>query len=317
MQGLLALGGGLCFLLVWFGFTWRPQAQASGSRETDTRPGQYRLRELRGIGSSFAGGVEEVADWLQGRSGGVNDQYRALLKQANWYWAPGEAELPGSRPRFWNLETLWAAKVLYAALFALGGVVLVGAIAFLLEWPFWIAIVAGGITGLVGFFDPDTELREAAERRRRQIILEMGYKVPELRAYVRSGRTFVSALRYLTSRPGGPFVKELYRVLRIYDITTDLERGLAAAKERNATCESMVNLCGDLMAAIAEGGEVGKVLETHAEAAQHEQQRMLRQQGQDNTQQMSYVVTATTLIVVFLLIGAPALWNVVVSLAGS
>jgi len=174
--------------------------------------------------------------------------------------------------------------------------------------------VVAAVAGVVGFIDPDRELADAAETRRRQIILEMGYKVPELRVYVRSGGSFANALRFLTDRPGGPFVRELYRVLQVYDITADLERGIKTVMEHNQECEPLMNLGGDLLAVLVEGGEIGVVLEAHADAAQHEQRRLLRQQGQDNSQQMSYVVAATTLIVIFLLVAGPALWTVVTTL---
>jgi Flp pilus assembly protein TadB len=319
MEVLLAIIGGLSFLFIWAGLT-RPRSAVQPQKLE--RPEQLRLRELRSGGAGlFAGAVEELAAWFQGRPGApgwrgaLNTRYLRLLRQADWYWAPGEAGPPTATARFWNLETVWASKLLTAVLFALGGLLLAGAAAAVLHWS-PIVLVLGAAVGVIGFFDPDSELSDAAERRRRQIVLEMGYKVPELRVYVRSGRTFVSALRYLTSRPGGPFVKELYRVLQVYDITADLGRGLAAAIERNQLCEPLANLCGDLMAVVSEGGELGPVLEAHADAAQHEQRRQLRQQGQDNTQQMSYVVSATTLLVIFLLIGSPALWIVVTSLGG-
>jgi Flp pilus assembly protein TadB len=210
---------------------------------------------------------------------------------------------------------MWAAKVFRGLVLGLGGVLFLGLLSVAVHLP-PISASLGLLAGVAGFFDPDAQVAEAADRRRRQIVLEMGYKVPELRVYVRSGRTFVSALRYITSRPGGPFVKELHRALVVHDITADLERGLRAVMEHNRLCEPLVNLCADLLAVLTEGGELAPVLETHAAAAQHEQRRLLRQQGQENTQQMTYVVAFTTLIVMFLLIAGPALWTVVVSLGG-
>jgi len=284
--------------------------------------GQAHPSQLRGGTGFLTGAVEDLAAWFRGRGaedttwrGGLNERYLLLLKQADWYWAPGEPAPPTPDAPFWNLETLWTTKLLHAGLFGLGGLVLAGAAVAVFHAPPLLALL-GLALGPVGFFDPDGELSEAAEKRKRQIVLEMGYKVPELRVYVRSGRTFVSALRYLTARPGGPFVKELHRALQVYDITADLERGLRVVMERNLLCEPLVNLCGDLMAVLAEGGELGVVLEAHTDTAQHEQQRLLRQQGQDNTQQMTYVVSATTLVVIFLLIGGPALWTVMVNLGG-
>jgi hypothetical protein len=316
MAYVLALLGAISFLLIWAGLT-RPKPVTRAQERT--RPAQYRL-----AGPGFlTTAASDLAAWLRGQRtdeaegwrAGVNDRYVRLLKQADWYWGPGETAPPTEEAPFWNLETLWAAKVLHAGLFALGGVVLGAAAAIVFHAPPALALL-GLLAGVAGFFDPDSELAEAAQKRRRQIVLEMGYKVPEMRAYVRSGRTFVSALRYLTSRPGGPFVKELYRALQVYDVTGDRERGLQMVMERNRMCEPLSNLCGDLMAVLSEGGEVGVVLEAHAEAAQHEQRRLLRQQGQDNTQQMTYVVSATTLVVIFVLIGGPALWTVVISLGG-
>lgn len=316
MEVILGFLAGLCFLAVFGAFTLPRTRLVRAQKEERIIPEQMQLREARGLGfltPTLAG----IADVLQGREGaeGINGRYLALLRQADWFWGPGEAAPPNPDAPFWNLETMWAAKVFRGILFALGGLVLVGAALAVFHGPLWMALL-GLLLGLVGFFDPDQEVAQAAEKRRRQIILEMGYKVPELRVYVRSGRTFISALRYLTSRPGGPFVKELYRALQVYDITADLGRGLKAVMEHNRLCEPLVNFCADLLAVLAEGGELGPVLEAHAETAQHEQRRLLRQQGQDNTQAMGYVVSATTLIVIFLLVGGPALWTVVTNLAG-
>jgi len=320
MEYILALVGALSFLLFWAGLT-RPRPISRPQAKRDER---YRLRELSGAGF-LAVAVEDLAAWFRGRrtedgryralQGGLNRRYLERLKQADWYWAPGEAETPTPEAPFWNLETVWAAKVLHGILFGLGGLALGGLLSLFYDWSAVVALVVALLAALVGFFDPDRELAEAAQERRNQIVLEMGYKVPELRVYVQSGRTFVSALRYLTDRPGGPFVRELYRALRIYTSTRgDMERGLRAVLERNRSCELLVNLCGDLLAVLEEGGEIGDVLEAHAEAALHAQRRQLRQQGQDNTQQMSYVVSATTLLVMFLLVGGPALWTVVTTL---
>jgi hypothetical protein len=277
MEYVLALVGGLSFALIWIGLT-RPTRTITRPQAVRDQSEQARLRSLRGGRlSSFAPLVEEVGGWLRGRGvedptwrGGINARYLWMLKQANWYWAPGEATLPDPKARFWNLQTLWAAKVLAALLFALSGVALTGTAAMVFGWRPGLAL-CGVSAGVIGFFDPDSELNEVAENRRRQITLEMGYKVPELRVYVRSGRTFAAALRYLTARPGGPFVQELYRVLEIYDITADVGRGLAVVMERNRLCEPLFNLCGDLMAVVKEGGELGPVLEAHTDTAQHEQ----------------------------------------------
>jgi hypothetical protein len=316
MDMLLAFLGGLSIFLIWTALT-QPKHAMPRPQGQEEAVIQYRLPELRGgLLGPLAPTIEGLGTWLQGGSAqGISARYAQLLKQADWTWAPGEPAPPTADAPFWNLETMWAKKLLHAALFALGGAGLGVAVAAVLHLPPVMAL-AGLTVGLAGFFDADSELIEAAENRRKQIVIEMGYKVPELRVYVRSGRTFVSALRYLSDRPGGPFVKEMHRALHIYDVTADLQRGLRAVIERNRHCEPLVNLCGDLLGVLADNGEVGVVLEAHSEAAQHEQRRQLRQQGQDNSHQMSYVVTATTLFVIFMLVGAPALWTAMMNLGG-
>jgi Flp pilus assembly protein TadB len=316
MECIIPIIAALSFLLVWAGLT-RPKPIARPQADRDE---QYRLRELRSVGL-FRAAVEDLAAWFQGQGtgdttwrGGLNARYLRWLKQADWYWVEGEQSPPSPKAPFWNLETMWAAKVFHGLLFGLGGLLLGGAACAVFHWPFVVAPVVAAIGGFVGTVDPDNEVSTAAEERRKQIVLEMGYKVPEMRAYVRSGRSFVSAVRYLTSRPGGPFVKELLRALRIYDITSDVERGMRAVMEANPLCQPLVNLCGDLVAVESEGGEIGPVLEAHTESAQHEMRRMLRQQGQINTQQMMYVVAGAMLIVTFILVGGPALWIVITSL---
>jgi hypothetical protein len=317
MEYVLAFIAGLSFLLIWAGLT-RPAPVARPQAEKSE---QYRIRALRGGLGFLAAAVEDLASWFQGRGtedvswrGGLNTRYLRQLKQADWYWAPNEKTPATAKAPFWNLETLWATKLFHALLFAAGGLVLAGVPTLLYSWHPTIPLVVAIAAGVAGFFDPDSELAGAAEKRRRQIILEMGYKVAELRAYIQSGRTFAAAMRYLTQRPGGPFVKELFRVLQIYDITADLDRGLRVVLERNAMCQPLISLIGDLLAMTGQGGEVGPVLEAHSDTAQHEQARLLRQQGEDNSQQMSYVVAGTTLVVIFLLIGMPALWTVMTTL---
>jgi hypothetical protein len=317
MECLLAAIAGLSFLSIWAALT-RPRGIARPQQAE--RPAQYRVRSLRGRGL-LARGVEDLAAWFQGRAGdgetgGINARCLRFLKQADWWWEPGETTAPTPGAPFWNLETLWATRVFHVLIFGVGGMVVAGILAFVNGWGAMVPLVIGAAGAAFGFFDPGSAVKEAAEARRRQIVLEMGYKVPELRAYVQSGRTLVAAMRYLTNRPGGPFVRELHRALQVYDLSSDLERGLQVVMERNALCEPLTNLCGDLLAVVSEGGEVGVVLEAHAETALHEQRRQLRQQGQDNTQRMGLVVAGTTLVVMFVLIGGPALWTVMNSLGG-
>ena len=315
MEVVLGFLAGLSCLAIFGAFVLPRRQVVRVQPEERVLPEQLQLKEARGLGFLMPT-LQGLADLLRGEGkGGVNERYLALLKQADWYWGPGEAAPPNPDAPFWNLQTMWAAKVFRGLLFGLGGMVFLLLVAALAHLPLWLAPL-GLALGAVGFFDPDREVAEAAEHRRRQIVLEMGYKVPELRVYVRSGRTFVSALRYITSRPGGPFVEELHRALVVHDITADLERGLRAVMEHNRLCEPLVNLCADLLAVLTEGGELAPVLETHAAAAQHEQRRLLRRQGQENTQSMTYVVSFTTLVVMFLLVGSPALWVVLTNLGG-
>ena len=200
----------------------------------------------------------------------------------------------------------------------MGGLLLAGALSALVGVPVVAPLVVAGIAAVVGFFDPDSDLAGKAEERRRQIILEMGTKVPEMRTYILSGVSLPDLLRRiirgLTDRPGGPFVEELSRALQVYASTSSLPRGLELMIDRNQLCQPMVNLCGDMLSIVNEGGELGKVLDTHADMALHEQRRLLRQQGQENTQNMSLVVSGTTMVVIFLLTGGPALWVVLQSL---
>ena len=317
MEYILGILAGVCFLFVWAGLT-RPKLE----RPQTSREERRRLRSLRGgVGTLLATAVEDLAAWFQGRAtdektwrGGLHARYLEQLKMANWYWSPGEAMPPTPAARFWNIETLWASKVLYAGLFGLLALIMMGVFAIVLGWPFVVPLLTAAIAGVAGFTDPDRELAEAAEGRRKQIVLEIGTKVPEMRSYVLAGRSILFVLRHLADRPGGPFVRELQRVLAVYSLTTDVGRGLEAVIDYCRPCQPLVNLCADLLALHQEGGDLGKVLGTHADTAQHEQARLLRQQGQDNTQQMMYVVAATTLIVIFILVGAPAMWILVQSL---
>jgi hypothetical protein len=302
--------------LLWASLT-RPKGIDRPQAEKDPR---YRLKALRGAGF-LAAAVEDLSSWFQGEErvgtswrAGLNDRYLRQLKQANWYWAPGDDAPPVPEAKFWNLETLWATKLFQALSFGLVGLLAAGALAALAGLPLVASLAVASVAAAVGFFDPDSDLAGKAEERRRQIVLEMGAKVPEMRTYALSGRSLPFILRRMTDRPGGPFVEELYRTLQVYASTTSLQRGLELLIDRNQLCQPLVNFCGDLLAILNEGGELGKVLDTHADTALHEERRLLRRQGQENTQNMSLVVAGTTLVVIFLLAGGPAMWVVLQNL---
>ena len=57
------------------------------------------------------------------RKDSTNAKYLGQLKQANWYWEPGEPTMPSPKAPFWNLETMWSEKI-YGAL-VYGGLVAV------------------------------------------------------------------------------------------------------------------------------------------------------------------------------------------------
>jgi Flp pilus assembly protein TadB len=250
-----------------------------------------------------------------GTSSAVDARYLRELKQANWHWIAGEPIPPDPHAPFWNIETLWAEKYLAAFTYACVTVAAAWLLLVLYELlPADSAVIASlAVAGMAAYFGwtaPDTALRSAAARRQRNIGLEMGYRLPELRSDVLAGRTVMSAMRELSRRPGGAFVEELRRVVLAFDVQKDEAAALAVLIDRNHNNEIVSEFVNQMTMAIVHGHEVNRVLNVLAAAAQ---QRLLQQvavQGRLNAQEMGRPLAAGSVLILALLIMLPASFTI-------
>lgn len=282
---------------------------------------QYRARSMGGNQSLMP--IMQAAVRRANKNDSANQKYLKLLKQADWYWAPGEASPPSRKAPFWNLETLWGEKyirgVVYGAT-AFGIVAFVGMIYGPLFFGTTIltgliaAVVLGAIVALVGYADPDGAVAGAAETRQRELGLEMGFRIAELRSDVLAGYTIQRALRNMAQKPGGPFVEELRRVVAVLNTTKDETMAMDAFMERNSGSEIVQEFANQIKMVTREGGEIAPALNVLTEAAQNRLRQQITMQGRKNLQEMGRPVGVVSLLVTFMLIIIPVVYSIANSL---
>lgn len=252
-----------------------------------------------------------------------NAKYLRWMKQANWYWAVGEPLMPNPKAPFWNLETMWTEKmfggILMGGMIAICTLILGVVLSATAKAPliaFVIAAVAlGGMFGIFGFTNPDSSLQGAALARQRELSLEMGYRIPELRADVMGGSTIQRAIRSLSKRPGGPFVEELRRAVLVLDVTKDDTLAMDQLMERNEGNELLTEFANSVKMVSRQGGQIGPVLNVLADLAQQRLRLAITSQARRNLQEMTRPIGLSNLVVMALLIVMPAVAAVLTSIS--
>ena len=311
--------GMLAVFLIFVGIATPKQIK----REVDLSQASFSHFRARSIGNSkMLSGVTEVSVRRALHKDGVNARYLSQLKQANWYWEPGEPAMPNPKAPFWNVETLWGEKIFSALLFgALGTItflfvsVLVSVISGIpLTILAGFAVGIGLALGYASFRSPDSILAAAALRRQREMALEMGYRIPELRADVLAGFTIQRAIRNLAVRPGGPFVEELRRAATILDITKDDTLAMDQLIDRNEGNELLAEFANSIKMVSRQGGQISPILNVLADQAQQHLRLNIQGQARRNLQEMTRPIGLSSLLVTSLLIIVPALAGVLTSM---
>lgn len=280
---------------------------------------QFRARS---VGNNKAmGGLNELGVRRAIRSDDQNAKFLRQLKQANWYWAQGEPAMPNPKAPFWNLETMWTEKIFGAILMG-GFAVIAGLIAGILfsmtqGLPLILFVLGGVVLGIVfamlGYTNPDGQLAGAAASRQRELALEMGFRIPELRSDVMGGATIQRAMRNMSRRPGGPFVEELRRAVLTLDITKDDTVAMDQLIDRNANNELLLEFANSVKMVSRQGGQIGPVLNVLADLAQQRLRLNITSQARRNLQEMTRPIGLSNLIVMALLIVLPALAAILTS----
>ncbi|MBK8833434.1 MAG: hypothetical protein IPO29_00780 [Anaerolineae bacterium] len=324
MVWLLALAGGLAVFLIVAG-----TAGNAGSASGSAHP-MYRPRTARSLGKAGPSAVSAVVRAGAGRAlraDAVNARYLRQLKQADWYWAPAEPAPLKRRAPFWNLETLWAEKyfgVLLGGAGAAGLILLAGMIGLLtLEFtgasPVGLAVPAlgvgaalvGGLGAALGFTSPDAQLAAAAFSRQRELSLELGFRIGEIRSDVLAGVTLPTAIGNLSRRAGGPFIEELRRMTTALKVDADEVAAVNTLLDRNQGNEFVIEFGNTVRMALLHGARVESALNALADAAQIRLRQTIQAQGRRNAQEMARPVALTTTLVISMLVIAPAIAGIV------
>lgn len=254
----------------------------------------------------------------------LNARYLRQLKQANWFWEPGEPMKPNPKAPFWSLETLWSKKIMGALLWG-GGIAgliiafglyksLTGSVSVI---PFFLGGAAfGAVVGFFQFGSPDTAVAGAAATRQRELSLEMGYRIPELRGDVMAGTTIQRAIRNMSRRPGGPFVEELRRAVTVLDVTKDDTLAMDQLIDRNQGNELIIEFANNLKMVSRQGGQISPVLNVLADLAQERLRLQIQAQARKNLQEMTRPIGLSSMMITTMLIIVPAMAGVMGSIGG-
>ncbi len=260
-------------------------------------------------GDRFAGGQGQLARLayrLAPQSPRQAERVTQWLKQANWYWAPGESAPPAAQAPFTSVRGFYA-RATYLALVGGGLGLLAGLLVVLLaELPVWVALVPAALAAYTGYIEPQDRVRNAAAARQKALLKEMAFRLPELSATVTAGKSIMHALRELTARPGGPLVTEVARLLQIFDLTRSLEPAVQQVIAHNRY-RLLTEFLHQVLFVEQRGGAIGPALQVMAAAAQEQLRRQLVAQGLSNRQQMGLPIVAGAFIVTMLLLMAPIL----------
>jgi Flp pilus assembly protein TadB len=320
MAGFLIVIGMLAVFLLFVGIT----AQRKVKRDIDLSKASQAHFRARSIGNSkMLSGVTDASVRRALRKDSVNGRYLTQLKQANWYWEPGEPAMPNPKAPFWNVETLWGEKIFSALLFSAIGAMMFAFFGVLISLvtraPLTIFIVLavglGLLFGYAAFRSPDNILASAAARRQRELTLEMGYRIPELRADVLAGYTIQRAIRNLALRPGGPFVVELRRAVTILDVTKDDTQAMDQLIDRNDGNELLAEFANSIKMVSRQGGQINPILNVLADQAQQHLLLSIQSQARKNLQEMIRPIGVSSLFVTSLLIIVPAIAGVLTSMS--
>jgi Flp pilus assembly protein TadB len=314
---LILIGAMVATFLIVLGVTWPSEKVSSGNAAIEQAIDanrQYRSRSM-GKDDRFLMPLMRAGIRRASKNDGVNQQYLRWLKQANWYWAPGESAPPTRKAPYWNLETLWGEKMIRAATW--GGIAFITiAVVGVFYFPFVMglsvapafiaALVLGAGLGFMGFVSPDSAVQGAAASRQRELSLEMGFRLGELRSDVLAGYTIQRALRNMGNKPGGPFVEELRRIAAVINTTKDEGVAMDTFMDRNSGNELVQEFANQIKMVTREGGEIAPALNVLTEAAQNRLRQQIMQQGRKNLQEMSRPVGMVSMIVTFMLLIIPA-----------
>ncbi len=321
---LLLIAAMVATFLIVVGITMPTETRSASQIAMEQALGanrQYRAR-IMGNNSSLMP-LMQAAVKRANKTDGTNQQFLRWLKQANWYWAPGEAAPPSPAAPFWNLETMWGEKIIRASMYG-GTVFAIVAFVGMIYGPLFFnttiapgliaALVLGGGVAFVGFGEPDGAVADTSASRQRELGLEMGFRIAELRSDVLAGYTIQRAIRNMAARPGGPFIEELRRIVMVLNTTKDESAAMDAFMERNSGSEIVQEFANQIKMVTREGGEIAPALNVLTEAAQNRLRQQITQQGRKNLADMSRPVGVVSMLVTFMLIIIPVVFSIISTL---
>ena len=214
------------------------------------------------------------------------------LKQAG-FWQRLGAPYPDAR-------TFYAYKVASATLLTVVGLVAGALLASIGGFAPTAGLAIACVTGLLGFFMPDMDLKSKVARRDDRMLADMASALDRLANFLAAGYPLPYAVQQLAERPGGVFVAELRDVAARYNVSGDLAVGIEALLESNGNLPPLIPFATLLRTAARLGGGVSEALRALAEELRAELTQRITARGYRNTVLMIvpafFAILATLLV---------------------
>lgn len=207
---------------------------------------------------------------------------------------------------FHTLSDFYAWKLVSALVSSGLGLVIASVLAVLGQSSLAaLAVLVAGALGVGGFFLPDMTLNSALQERREAILTEMAFALDRMAIIAAAGNTLPVTIRKVALTGGGPFCRELQRVIATYDVEGSLAPGLEEMVQRTGMQE-VATFAARVRLVQEQGGSIVPALRQMGASARAKLNLMLEERGERNALTMIVPVSSLILPAAVIVVVAPA-----------
>jgi len=207
---------------------------------------------------------------------------------------------------FHTLSDFYAWKLVSALVLAGTALLVAGVLAVVGSSQFaTLALIAALGLGALGFFAPDMTLDSELEKRQELILTEMAFSLDRMAIIAAAGNTLPVAIRKVALAGGGPFARELQRVIATYDVEGSLAPGLEEMVQRTGMQE-VATFAARVRLVQEQGGSIVPALRQMGASTREKLNLLLEERGERNALAMIVPISALVLPAAVIVIAAPA-----------
>ena len=226
-----------------------------------------------------------------------------LLARLDRLWA-----LAG-RPRAWNPERLFLAKLLLPVTFGLLGVLFVGA------GPSPTRVLLAVVVTVVAFFVPDLLLSSRGQERQKKIATELPDALDQMSIAVEAGLGFEAAMQRTAKNGRGPLAAELSRTLQDMQIGQSRRQAYLALSDRT-TVKELRRFLRAVVQADAYGIAIADVLRTQAAEMRLKRRQRAEEQAMKIPVKVIFPLMLCILPALFIVLLGPAVIDMMKAVGG-